>query len=130
MTTKRKPYVREMSSNWWQQIGFYRFYVLREATAIPQIWFSLVLLYGVFSLQAGPESWSNYVALLHNPIVLLINIYTLIATLFHTKTWFELAPKAVNIVIKNKKIAQESIIKLLWGITFLITIIILAVALI
>lgn len=37
MTTKRKPYVREMSSNWWQQIGFYRFYVIREATAIPQI---------------------------------------------------------------------------------------------
>ncbi len=61
MTTKRKPYVREMSSNWWQQIGFYRFYVIREATAIPQIWFSLVVLYGLFSLTAGPESWFNYV---------------------------------------------------------------------
>ncbi|MGP1924598.1 MAG: fumarate reductase subunit FrdC [Arsenophonus sp. NEOnobi-MAG3] len=130
MTTKRKPYVRKMLSNWWKQIRFYRFYIIREATAIPQIWFSLVVLYGVLSLTEGAESWSNYVGLLHNPIILLINVFTLIATLFHTKTWFELLPKAINIVIKNKKIAQETIIKLLWGITFLVTFIILSVALI
>ncbi|MGP1928572.1 MAG: fumarate reductase subunit FrdC [Arsenophonus sp. NC-WZS1-MAG3] len=129
MMTKRKPYVRKMLPNWWQQIEFYRFYVIREATAIPQIWFSLVVLYGVCSLTAGGESWSNYISFLDNPIVLLINIFTLIATLFHTKTWFELTPKAINIIIKNKKIAQETIVKLLWGITFLVTIIILAVSL-
>ncbi|MFS1537396.1 MAG: hypothetical protein ACL7BU_00345 [Candidatus Phlomobacter fragariae] len=65
---------------------FYCFYVIREATAIPQICFSLLVLYGIFSLQTGPKSSSNYIALLHNPIVLLINIFTLIATLFHPKT--------------------------------------------
>ncbi len=128
--TKRKPYIRKISPNWWKQIEFYRFYIIREATAIPQIWFSLVVLYGVHSLTTGGESWSNYIGFLDNPIVLLINIFTLIATLFHTKTWFKLAPKAINIIIKNKKITQETIVKLLWGITFLVTIIILAVSLI
>ncbi len=128
--TKRKPYVRKFSQNCWQQIEFYRFYIIREATAIPQIWFSLLVLYGVCSLTEGGKSWSNYVGFLDNPIVLLINIFTLIAAVFHTKTWFELVPKAINIIIKNKKIPQETIVKLLWGIMFLVTINILAVSLI
>ncbi len=33
MTTKRKPYVRPMTSTWWKKLPFYRFYMLREGTA-------------------------------------------------------------------------------------------------
>lgn len=32
MTTKRKPYVRPMTSTWWKKLPFYRFYMLREGT--------------------------------------------------------------------------------------------------
>ena len=42
MTTKRKPYVRGMQPNWWTKLGFYRFYITREGTCLPQLWFSLV----------------------------------------------------------------------------------------
>jgi ssRNA-specific RNase YbeY (16S rRNA maturation enzyme) len=28
MTTKRKPYVREMTPTWWNKLGFYRCYML------------------------------------------------------------------------------------------------------
>ena len=35
MTTKRKPYVRPMTSTWWKKLPFYRFYMLREGTAVP-----------------------------------------------------------------------------------------------
>lgn len=34
MTTKRKPYVRPMTSTWWKKLPFYRFYMLREGTAV------------------------------------------------------------------------------------------------
>lgn len=47
MTTKRKAYVRTMAPNWWQQLGFYRFYMLREGTSVPTVWFSILLIYGV-----------------------------------------------------------------------------------
>ena len=30
MTTKRKPYVRPMTSTWWKKLPFYRFYMLPE----------------------------------------------------------------------------------------------------
>ncbi|WP_338884174.1 fumarate reductase subunit FrdC [Xenorhabdus sp. TH1] len=129
MTTKRKPYVRGMEANWWRKLGFYRFYMLREGTSIPTIWFSVLVLYGLFSLKGGPESWSGFVSFLQNPLVLLINIITLLATLLHTKTWFELAPKALNIIVNNEKMPPEPIIKLLWTITIIATVVILGVAL-
>ena len=49
-TTKRKKYVREMTPTWWKSWDFYKFYMVREATALPTVWFSLVLLYGVICL--------------------------------------------------------------------------------
>ncbi|CDG19282.1 fumarate reductase subunit FrdC [Xenorhabdus doucetiae] len=129
MTTKRKPYVRGMEANWWRKLGFYRFYMLREGTAIPTVWFSVLVLYGLFALKGGPESWTGFVSFLQNPLVLLINIITLLAALLHTKTWFELAPKALNIIVRNEKLSPGPIIKLLWAITLIATAVIFGVAL-
>ncbi|WP_434525864.1 fumarate reductase subunit FrdC [Photorhabdus asymbiotica] len=129
MTTKRKPYVRGMAPNWWQKLGFYRYYILRESTAVTTVWFSILLIYGVFTLKGGTQSWDGFVSFLQNPVILLINIITLLGALLHTKTWFELAPKAANIVIKGEKMGPEPVIKLLWTITIIITAIILGIAL-
>ncbi|WP_058912492.1 fumarate reductase subunit FrdC [Entomohabitans teleogrylli] len=129
MMTKRKPYVRTMAPNWWQKLGFYRFYMLREGTSVPAVWFSIVLLCGLFSLKNGPESWAGFVGFLQNPIVVIINLIALAAALLHTKTWFELAPKAANIIVKDEKMGPEPIIKGLWAVTILVTVIVLFVAL-
>ncbi|WP_340611699.1 fumarate reductase subunit FrdC [Xenorhabdus bharatensis] len=129
MTTKRKPYTRGMEPTWWQKLGFYRFYMLREGTSVPTVWFSILVLYGLFALKAGPESWGGFVSFLQNPLVLLINIITLLAALLHTTTWFELAPKALNIIVKNEKMAPGPIIKLLWAFTIIATAVILGIAL-
>ncbi|WP_350306219.1 fumarate reductase subunit FrdC [Photorhabdus viridis] len=129
MTTKRKPYVRNMAPNWWQKLGFYRFYILRESTAVTTVWFSILLIYGVFALKGGTQSWDGFVTFLQNPVILLINIITLLGALLHTKTWFELAPKAANIVIKGEKMGPEPVIKLLWAVTIIVTAIILSIAL-
>ncbi len=75
-------------------LPFYRFYMLREGTAVPAVWFSIELIYGLFALKHGPESWEGFVHFLQNPIVVILNLVTLAAALLHTKTWFDLAPKA------------------------------------
>ncbi|NRN29383.1 fumarate reductase subunit FrdC [Photorhabdus heterorhabditis] len=129
MMTKRKPYIRSMAPNWWQKLGFYRFYILRESTAVTTVWFSILLIYGVFALKGGTQSWDGFVAFLQNPVILLINLITLLGALLHTKTWFELAPKAANVVIKGEKMGPEPVIKLLWTITIIVTAIILGIAL-
>jgi fumarate reductase subunit C len=48
-------------STWWKNLPFYRFYMLREGTAVPAVWFSLELMYGVFALKHGPETWAGFV---------------------------------------------------------------------
>jgi len=127
--SKRKPYVREMQANWWQRSPFYRFYMLREGTSVPAVWFSILLLAGIFSLRNGAESWSGFVHFLQNPVVMLINLIALLAALLHTKTWFELAPKASIIIVKDKKIGPEPIITGFWGVTIVVTLLILVIAL-
>ena len=72
MTTKRKPYVRPMTSTWWKKLPFYRFYMVREGTAVPTVWFSIVLIYGLFALKHGAESWAGYIGFLQNPVVVIL----------------------------------------------------------
>ena len=129
MTTKRKPYVRPMTSTWWKKLPLYRFYMLREGTAVPAVWFSIELIFGLFALKNGPEAWAGFVDFLQNPVIVIINLITLAAALLHTKTWFELAPKAANIIVKDEKMGPEPIIKSLWAVTVVATIVILFVAL-
>ena len=129
MTTKRKAYVRPMTSTWSKMLPFYRFYMLREGTAVPAVWFSIELIFGLFALKNGPEAWAGFVDFLQNPVIVIINLITLAAALLHTKTWFELAPKAANIIVKDEKMGPEPIIKSLWAVTVVATIVILFVAL-
>ncbi|XNM77278.1 hypothetical protein ACLK19_28085 [Escherichia coli] len=86
MTTKRKPYVRPMTSTWWKKLPFYRFYMLREGTAVPAVWFSIELIFGLFALKNGREAQAGIRRLFTKPLVIvIINLITLAAALLHTK---------------------------------------------
>ncbi len=63
-------------------------------------------------------------------MVVILNLITLAAALLHTKNLgFELAPKAANIIVKDEKMGPEPIIKGLWVVTAVVTVVILYVAL-
>ncbi|MEY8712713.1 fumarate reductase subunit C [Mangrovibacter phragmitis] len=129
MTTKRKPYVRAVAPDWWQKLPFYRFYMLREGTSVPTVWFSIILIYGLYALKGGAGSWAGFVGFLQNPVVIILNLITLAAALLHTKTWFELAPKAAILIVKGEKLPPQPLIRALWAVTAIVTVVILGVAL-
>jgi len=129
MTTKRKPYLREMTPTWWQRLGFYRFYMLREGSALPAVWFSLLLLHGLYRLKAGPTGWDAFVHLLQNPVVVLLNLIALAAALLHSKTWFDLAPKAAILIVKGEKLGPAPVVRLLWAVMIVVSLAVLAIAL-
>jgi len=126
MTSKRKAYHRPVTASWWLKLGFYRFYMLREGTAIPALWFSLELIFGLFALKHGEQNWTAFVSFLQHPLVMALNLVALAAALLHSKTWFELAPKASVIVIGDKKLSSAPIIRGLWSLMIAISIIVLA----
>jgi fumarate reductase subunit C len=61
--------------------------------------------------------------------MLLINIVALAAALLHSKTWFELAPKAQVIVLGGKKMSPAPVIKGLWLAMVVVSLILLTWAL-
>lgn len=111
MTTKRKPYVRPMTSTWWKKLPFYRFYMVREGTAVPTVWFSIVLIYGLFALKHGAESWAGYIGFLQNPVVVILNLITLAAALLHTKPGLSWRRKPPASSSKAKKWGQSRSLK-------------------
>ena len=44
-----------------------------------------MLIYGLFALKHGAESWAGYIGFLQNPVVVILNLITLAAALLHTK---------------------------------------------
>ena len=107
--TKRKAYVREVKANWWTKLG-------------------LVLLYGVIALGNGTFD-TNFVDFLKNPIVIILNLVSLAAMLLHAATLFIMTPQVLGIMVKGEKLPVATGAKIMWGITAVISIIVLALAL-
>ena len=124
--SKRKKYVRPMTATWWQKLDFYKAYMVREATSIFAVWFCIVLLYGVLCLVSNPVPGLgivDFIGFLRNPIVVFLNIITLIATLYHTATYFVMTPKVMNIIVKNERLPHHVLRNALWAVTAVISVI-------
>lgn len=122
VASKRKKYVREVTPTWWKRLDFYKFYVLRESTAVPTIWFCLELFYGLVCLGNNTFE-SSFVSFLQNPLVVVLNIITLGAVLLNSLTFFNMAPQMMNIIVKNERINVKLVSQVFWGITAVVSLI-------
>lgn len=124
--SKRKPYVRTMERTWWSKHPFYRFYMVREATVLPLILFTLFMLCGLASLVKGPQAWIQWQHFMQNPLVIAINIVALAGSLFHAATFFSMMPQVMPIRVKGKLLASTVIIAAQWAAVVVISLIVLA----
>lgn len=124
--SKRKPYVRTMERTWWSKHPFYRFYMVREATVLPLILFTLFMLCGLASLVKGPQAWIQWQHFMQSPLVIAINIVALAGSLFHAATFFSMMPQVMPIRVKGKLLASTVIIATQWAAVVVISLIVLA----
>lgn len=120
--SKRKPYVRELPNDWWMKQLFYTKYMIREGTSVLITIYSLILAWGVLRLSQGEAAFNGYLDALHNPLAILLHIIMLVFALYHTITWFSLAPKAADLWIKGKKLEDQAIIAAHYAIFALTTV--------
>jgi len=125
--SRRKPYVREMKRTWWKDHPFYRFYMLREATVLPVILFTLFLTFGLGALVKGPEAWANWLEFMANPIVVIISILSLAGSLFHAHTFFNMMPQVMPIRIKGKALDKKAVVLAQWATVAFISLIVLII---
>ncbi|WP_025673451.1 fumarate reductase subunit FrdC [Salinivibrio socompensis] len=113
--SNRKPYVRPMPRTWWLHHPFYRFYMIREATVLPLVFFTLSLTAGLICLVQGPQAWQGWLDYMAHPVVVLLNLVALIASLFHATTFFSMMPQVMPIRIKGKLLESKWVIGAQWG---------------
>lgn len=97
----RKPYIRKIPNTWWLKNSFYKAYMMREISCIFITIYSVVLLVGLFRLQQGPEAYQGWLAALQNPWSIGLSAVMLLSTLYHSISWFKLAPQAMPLQIGN-----------------------------
>ncbi|MFM2480781.1 fumarate reductase subunit C [Celerinatantimonas sp. YJH-8] len=123
----RQPYVRPMKANWWLKSGFYIKYMIREGSSIVLAIYSLILLAGLFRLSQSAESFQSWLHAMKNPVAIIFHLIALLWILYHSVTWFELAPKAADLWIKEKKIQDSVIVRSMYVILAIVSVAILII---
>lgn len=93
-----------MSTYWWLQRRGYVAFILRELSSVFVAWFVVYLLLLVHSVSLGDSSYQQFLRWSGRPVVLLINLVTLLFVVFHAITWFNLAPQAMVVHVGAKRV--------------------------
>jgi fumarate reductase subunit C len=67
-------------------------------------YFVVLLLLQLRALSHGPEAYAAFQAWLKAPHVIALNGVSLLFVLFHTITWFNLAPRAMVVRVRGKRL--------------------------
>ena len=108
--SKRKPFQQKMAPNWWLKNKAYRDYMLRSATCIFVMLYALVLIWGLYALSNGEVAFNAWLAVQQGLLFVVFHVVTLIAVLYHSKTWFMLAPKTIRIQL-GATIVEDKVIE-------------------
>jgi fumarate reductase subunit C len=104
---------------WWLRKWNSFSFMMREFTAVFVGIFALVYLIGICQFIEGPEAYEAFVASLLTPSWKFFSLLILIFALYHTITWFHLAPQIIVLRLGQKLIPAFVVLAicyLVWGI--------------
>lgn len=97
-------YRRRPSTYWWLRRPSYLAFIMRELSSLFVAWFVVFTLLQIYALKQGAESYQRFVDFSKNPVVLLVNLVALFFVVFHSYTWFKLAPQAMVVRMQGKRV--------------------------
>ena len=95
----RKPYVREITSEWIFRHPRYLRYMVREFSCLFIGGWTLLLVWGLNQLAQGPAAWAAFLEFLQNPASIAFHVLALGFAAYHSITWFNLTPKALPLQV-------------------------------
>lgn len=107
---KPKMYHRKMSIFWWTDRKPYVKFIVRELTSVFVAVYAVILLFKINALSQGPEAWEAMLASLSTPFSVTLHVVILFFLIFHSITWFMLAPSAMVLKMGKKRIPGAAII--------------------
>ena len=99
-----KLYRKKMGIFWWtRRLSHIRF-ISRELTSLAVAFFSIELLLLINAIRESEQAYISFLNSLSSPFMLLLNAIAALGLLFHSITWFSLAPKAMVIRLGRKRL--------------------------
>jgi fumarate reductase subunit C len=98
----RKPYVREISSEWIFRHPRYVRYLVREFSCLFIGGYALLMVVALMRLSQGPAAWEGFLQALQAPASIAFHLVALAFSLYHSVTWFNLTPKALPVQLGEK----------------------------
>ena len=89
---------------WWLGRWPYLKFILRELSSISVAFFVVMTLLQIRALSRGPEAYAQFQDWLRTPLVIALNAASLFFVLFHAITWFNLAPRAMVVRVRGKRV--------------------------
>lgn len=99
-----KTYRKKLPIFWWIQKWSYLVFIARELTSLAVAYFVIVILFLMRAISKGEEAYYGYIELLKSPGMVFFSVFVLSGLLFHSITWFNLAPKAMVIKIGKNRV--------------------------
>jgi fumarate reductase subunit C len=93
-----------MSTYWWTKRWSYLAFILRELTSVFVAWFVVFLLMLIAAVAEGEESYRAFLGWAGHPLVVTLNLVSLAFVVYHAVTWFNLAPQAMSVHLRGKRV--------------------------
>lgn len=93
-----------VSTYWWLSRRSYLAFILRELSSIFVAWFIVYLLLLVRAVSQGDASYRQFLDWSARAPVLLLNVVTLFFLVYHSVTWFNLAPQAMVVHVGPRRV--------------------------
>jgi fumarate reductase subunit C len=97
-------YRPRVSVYWWLGEWHYLKFILREISSVFVAVFVIETLLLIDALRQGSAAYEHYLQCMRNPAVLVLNAVSLLFVIFHTITWFNLAPSAMPVRVGGKRV--------------------------
>ncbi|MDT5184567.1 MAG: fumarate reductase subunit [Mycobacterium sp.] len=110
MTAPVRAYRPPVSRYWWAKRRSYLLFMLREISCVFVAWFVVYLLLLVHAIGAGRDSYLRFLDWSANPVVVALNVVALIFVLLHAVTWFALAPSAMVLHIRGRRVPARAVL--------------------
>lgn len=93
-----------VSTYWWTQRWPYLKFMIRELSSIFVAYFVVITLAQIRALVRGPAAYAEFQEWLRTWPLIGLNTVSLFFVLFHAITWFNLAPRAIVVRVRGKRL--------------------------
>ncbi len=97
-------YRTRVSTWWWLGRWYYLKFILREISSIAVAFAVVQALLLVRAVARGPEAFAHFQATMKSPWMLGMSLIAFGFVVFHSVTWFNLAPQAMVVRVRGRRV--------------------------